>query len=169
MRVVARAGGRAGTEAKQGNRRFGPGPGRWAALGLDVATVFVIDRRFVVSARLRRETVHALTFRPDRLPGGAGQDHGKPINVASRSLLAMMVAKVAGYEPEEFVHTYGDVRLCLDHFEPADLQPVPEPQPQPLRRVRLRRVPASLLDSRYGDIELHDFRFHPVLRAPESV
>ena len=77
----------------------------------------------------------------------------------------MMVAKVAGYEPEEFVHTYGDARLRLDHFEPADLQPVPEP----LRRVRLRRAPASLLDSRYGDIELHDFRSHPALRAPESV
>ena len=81
----------------------------------------------------------------------------------------MMVAKVAGFEPEEFVHTYGDARLRLDHFEPADLQPVPEPQPQPLRRVRLRRAPASLLDSRYGDIELHDFRSHPALRAPESV
>lgn len=92
---------------------------------------------------------------------------GVPINIASYSLLTMMVARISGYEPGEFVHTFGDAHLYLNHLDQADLQLAREPYPLP--RVRLRRTPASLFDFRYEDIELLDYRCHPAIRAAVSV
>ena len=94
-------------------------------------------------------------------------DRVTALYLASGSLLTMMVATVAGYEPGEFVHTFADAHLRVNHLEPADLQLAREPYPLP--RVRLRRTPASLLDFRYEDIELLEYRCHPAIRAPVSV
>ena len=92
---------------------------------------------------------------------------GVPFNIASYSLLTMMVAEVTGYEPGEFVHTFGDVHLYSNHLEQADRQLAREPFPLP--RVRLRRAPRSLLEYRYEDVELVGYRHHPAIPAPVSV
>ena len=92
---------------------------------------------------------------------------GVPFNIASYSLLTMMVARIAGYEPGEFVHTFGDAHLYLNHLDQAELQLARDPYPLP--RVRLRRTPASLFDFCYEDIELLDYRCHPAIRAAVSV
>ena len=92
---------------------------------------------------------------------------GVPFNIASYSLLTMMVARVTGYEPGEFVHTFGDVHLYLNHLDQADLQLAREPLTLP--RVRLHGEGRSLLDYRYEDVELIDYRHHPAIRAPISV
>lgn len=92
---------------------------------------------------------------------------GVPFNVASYSLLTMMVAKVTGYEPGEFVHTFGDVHLYSNHLRQAEEQLARKPFPLP--RVRLRRAPRSLLEYRYEDVELLDYRHHPAIPAPVSV
>ena len=96
-----------------------------------------------------------------------GEDRSKPFNIASYSLLTMMVARIAGYEPGEFVHTFGDAHLYLNHLDQAELQLARDPYPLP--RVRLRRTPASLFDFCYEDIELLDYRCHPAIRAAVSV
>ena len=96
-----------------------------------------------------------------------GEDHSKPFNIASYSLLTMMVARLAGYEPGEFVHTFGDVHLYLNHLDQADLQLAREPFSLP--RVSLRREHRSLFDFRYEDVELLDYRCHPAIPAAVSV
>ena len=92
---------------------------------------------------------------------------GVPFNIASYALLTMMVARVTGYEPGEFVHTFGDVHLYRNHLQQADRQLAREPLPLP--RVRLHGERRSLLDFRYEDVELLDYRHHPGIPAPISV
>ena len=92
---------------------------------------------------------------------------GVPFNIASYALLTMMVARVTGYEPGEFVHAFGDVHLYLNHLDQADRQLAREPFPLP--RVRLHGERPSLLDFRYEDVELLDYRHHPAIPAPVSV
>ena len=98
---------------------------------------------------------------------GGEEDHGKPVNIASYTLLTMMVERVTGHEPGEFVHTFGDVHLYLNHLDQADRQLAREPLPLP--QVRLHAERCSLLDFRYEDIELRDSRHHPAIPAPVSV
>ena len=92
---------------------------------------------------------------------------GVPFNIASYSLLTMMVAKVTGYEPGEFVHTFGDVHLYLNHLDQAERQLALEPRPLP--RVRLHGEHRSLFEYRYDDVELLDYRPHPAIPAPVSI
>ena len=98
---------------------------------------------------------------------GGGVDHGKPFNIASYSSLTMMVARVTEYAPGDFVHTFGDLHLYLNHLDQADLQLACEPLPLP--RVRLHGDRRSLLDYRYEDVELPDYRHHPAIPAPLAV
>ena len=76
-------------------------------------------------------------------------------------------ARVAGCEPGEFVYTFGDVHLYLNHLDQADRQLAREPLPLP--RVHLHGERRSLLDFRYEDVELLDYRHHPASSAPVSV
>ena len=92
---------------------------------------------------------------------------GVPFNIASYALLTMMVARVTGYEPGEFVHTFGDVHLYLNHLDQADRQLAREPLPLP--RVHLHGERRSILDFRYEDVELLDYRHHPAIPAPVAV
>ena len=93
-----------------------------------------------------------------------GVDRSKPFNIAPYALLTMMVARVTDCKPGEFMHTLGDVHLYRNHFKPADRQPAREPLP----RVRLLGERCSLLDVRYADAELLDYRHHPGIPAPVS-
>ena len=92
---------------------------------------------------------------------------GVPFNIASYALLTMMIAKVVGLEYGEFVHTFGDAHLYLNHLEQARLQLSREPRPLP--RMNIQRTPDSLFEYRYEDFELVDYKPHPRIKAAVSV
>jgi thymidylate synthase len=92
---------------------------------------------------------------------------GMPFNIASYALLTMMVAKVTGYEPGDFVHTLGDAHLYTNHFEQADLQLTRTPRPLP--RMRLDADVSSLFEYRYEHFALEDYDPYPGIRAPVAV
>lgn len=92
---------------------------------------------------------------------------GVPFNIASYALLTLMVAQVAGYEPGDFVHTFGDAHLYLNHLEQARLQL--SRQPFPLPQMRLNTAVKNLFDFRYEDFELVNYQCHPTIKAPIAV
>ena len=92
---------------------------------------------------------------------------GVPFNIASYSLLTMMIAQVVGLKPGEFVHTFGDVHIYLNHLEQVKTQLSREPLPLPTMRLNPER--RDLFDFRYEDFELVDYQHHPAIRAPISV
>ena len=92
---------------------------------------------------------------------------GVPFNIASYSLLTIMFAQVCGLAPGEFVHTFGDVHLYLNHVEQARLQL--DRQPYPLPKMMINPEVDSIFDFRYEDIELVNYTAHPHIRAEVSV
>jgi len=92
---------------------------------------------------------------------------GVPFNIASYALLTMMVAQVTGLAPGEFVHTFGDAHLYLNHLEQADLQLSRTPHPLP--RMLLNPAVRELFDFRIDDFELRDYVCHPPIAAPIAV
>lgn len=92
---------------------------------------------------------------------------GVPFNIASYSLLLLMIAQVTGYEPGEFVHTFGDAHLYLNHLEQAELQLTREPYPLPV--MKLNSSVKTLLDFKYEDFQLVDYRCHPRISAPIAI
>ncbi len=91
---------------------------------------------------------------------------GVPFNIASYSLLTMMVAGVTGLEPGDFVHTFGDVHLYANHLEQAALQLSREPRSLPVMHIRHRD---SIFDYGYGDFNLEGYDPHPAIRAAVAV
>ena len=92
---------------------------------------------------------------------------GVPFNIASYALLTMMIAKVTDLRPGDFVHTFGDTHLYLNHLEQARLQLTREPRPLP--RMDIKRTPPSLFEFAYDDFELLDYDPHPHIKAQVSV
>ncbi len=92
---------------------------------------------------------------------------GVPFNIASYSLLTLMVAHVCGLEAGEFIHTSGDAHLYKNHLEQARLQMTRTPRPLP--RVELNPLVKDLFDFRYEDIRLEGYRPHPAIKAEVSV
>ncbi len=91
---------------------------------------------------------------------------GVPFNIASYALLLMMVARVTGLRPGEFVHTFGDVHLYRNHVEQADLQLRRRPRPLPSVVLPDRK---DLFSYRYEDIRVSGYDPHPAIRAPVAV
>ncbi|WP_293905989.1 thymidylate synthase [Phenylobacterium sp.] len=91
---------------------------------------------------------------------------GVPFNIASYALLTLMVAKVTGYEPGEFVHTLGDAHLYLNHLEQAELQLGREPLPLPVMRVADK---TDLFGFEFEDFKLEGYSAHPSIAAPIAV
>ena len=91
---------------------------------------------------------------------------GVPFNIASYSLLLMMVARVTGLRPGEFVHTFGDVHLYRNHVEQADAQLRRRPRPLPSVVLPDR---ADLFSFRYEDIRVVGYDPHPAIPAPVAV
>ena len=92
---------------------------------------------------------------------------GVPFNIASYSLLTLMLAQVCGYAPGEFVHTFGDVHLYSNHLEQTDLQLQREPRSLPT--LRINPDVKDLFDFRFEDFELVDYDPHPHIKAPVAV
>ena len=92
---------------------------------------------------------------------------GVPFNIASYSLLTLMVAQVCGLTPGEFVHTFGDTHLYLNHLQQAREQV--RRAPRALPRMRLNPEVHDLLAFRYEDFSLEGYDPHPAIKAPVAV
>jgi thymidylate synthase len=92
---------------------------------------------------------------------------GVPFNIASYSLLTLMVAQVCGLEPGEFVHSFGDVHLYLNHERQARLQL--EREPRALPRMRLNPLIRDIFAFTPADFELSGYDPHPGIKAPVAV
>ncbi len=92
---------------------------------------------------------------------------GVPFNIASYALLTMMMAQVTGLEPGEFVHTFGDAHLYLNHLEQADLQLSRAPRPLPTMTIDPRAK--DIFAFRYDDFALTGYDPHPHIPAPVAV
>ena len=91
---------------------------------------------------------------------------GVPFNIASYALLTAMMAQVTGYEPGEFVHTFGDAHLYLNHVEQAKLQLTRDPTPFPTMKLAPK---TDLFAFEYEDFKLEGYHPHPAISAPIAV
>ncbi len=92
---------------------------------------------------------------------------GVPFNIASYALLSMMVARVTGLDPGEFIHTFGDAHIYLNHIEQVETQLAREPRPLP--KMVLNPAVQDIYGFKYEDFTLIDYNPHPAIRAPISV
>ena len=92
---------------------------------------------------------------------------GVPFNIASYALLTHMVAQACELEPGDFVHTFGDAHLYLNHVEQARLQLTREPRPLPT--LRLNPEVRDLFAFRFADVKVTGYDPHPHIPAPIAV
>ncbi len=92
---------------------------------------------------------------------------GVPFNIASYSLLTLMIAQCCDLQPGEFIHTFGDAHLYLNHLEQARLQLEREPRTLPV--MQLNPAIRNIFDFRYEDFTLHDYDPYPSIKAPVAV
>ena len=92
---------------------------------------------------------------------------GVPFNIASYSLLTLMVAQVCGLQPGDFVHTLGDTHLYTNHLEQARLQLTR--QPYPLPQMQINPQVSNIFSFQYGDFALSGYQAHPHIKAEVAV
>jgi len=92
---------------------------------------------------------------------------GVPFNIASYALLTMMIAQVCDLEVGEFVHTFGDTHLYLNHLEQTKLQLTREPRSLP--KMWINPEVKDIFEFKYDDFKLLDYNPHPTIKAPISV
>jgi thymidylate synthase len=92
---------------------------------------------------------------------------GVPFNIASYSLLTLMVAQACGLEPGEFIHTFGDAHLYLNHIEQARLQLSRTLRALP--RMRINPDVRDIFSFRFEDFTLENYDPHPHIKAPIAV
>jgi len=92
---------------------------------------------------------------------------GVPFNIASYSLLLIMMAKQTGYTSGEFIHTLGDAHIYKNHLEQVKLQLTRKPGKLPLMKIN----PAvnSIFDYKYTDFQLENYDPHPHIKGKISV
>jgi thymidylate synthase len=92
---------------------------------------------------------------------------GVPFNIASYSLLTLMVAQVVGLKPGEFVHTYGDTHLYLNHLKQVSEQLSRKPRPLP--QMKINPEVKDIFEFKFEDFELVGYDPHPQIKAPIAV
>lgn len=92
---------------------------------------------------------------------------GVPFNIASYSLLTMMIAQVCGLKPGEFVHTFGDVHIYSNHLEQVNLQLSRTTFPLP--SMKINPEVKDIFGFRYEDFTLENYQSHPGIKAPVAV
>jgi thymidylate synthase len=92
---------------------------------------------------------------------------GVPFNIASYALLTMMVAQVTGLAPGEFIHTFGDAHLYLNHIEQAKLQLTRSPKALP--KMAINPAVKNIFEFKFDDFQLIDYNPHPAIKGEVSV
>ncbi|OOZ43023.1 thymidylate synthase [Solemya elarraichensis gill symbiont] len=92
---------------------------------------------------------------------------GVPFNIASYALLTMMMAQVCGLEAGDFVHTFGDAHLYLNHLEQTDEQLSRTPYTLPSMRINADIT--DLFEFSFDDFEVVDYQCHPHIKAPVAI
>lgn len=92
---------------------------------------------------------------------------GVPFNIASYALLTLMMAQVCGLKPGDFVHTFGDAHLYLNHLEQVQEQLSREPRELPT--MQLNPAINSIFDFTYADFTLQGYDPYPSIKAPVAV
>ncbi len=92
---------------------------------------------------------------------------GVPFNIASYSLLTMMMAQVTGLKPGEFVHTFGDVHIYLNHFEQVAEQL--KRTPKTLPTMKINPDVSSIFDFHFEDFTLEGYDPDPTIKAPIAI
>ncbi len=92
---------------------------------------------------------------------------GVPFNIASYALFTMMMAQVCELQPGDFVHTFGDAHLYLNHLEQAKLQL--SRQPRPLPQMNINPDVKSIFDFRFEDFTLVNYDPHPHIKAQVAI
>ena len=92
---------------------------------------------------------------------------GVPFNIASYALLTLRVAQVAGLKAGEFVHTFGDAHLYLNHLEQAHLQLSRAPRVLPA--MRINPEVKDIFAFRYEDFKIENYDPHPHIKAEVAV
>jgi thymidylate synthase len=92
---------------------------------------------------------------------------GAPFNIASYSFLTHMIAQVCGLDVGDFVHTFGDAHLYLNHLEQAKEQLSRTPRTLPTLRLNPART--SIFDFVFEDFEILNYDPHPAIKAPIAV
>jgi thymidylate synthase len=92
---------------------------------------------------------------------------GVPFNIASYALLTLMVAQVCKLKPGDFVHTFGDCHLYLNHLEQTDEQLSRAPRPLPIMKINPNIQ--NMEDFKYEDFELISYDPHPAIKAPVAI
>jgi len=92
---------------------------------------------------------------------------GVPFNIASYALLTHMIAQVCEYDVGDFIHSFGDTHIYLNHLEQVDLQLTRDPMKLP--KLKLNPLVKKIEDFKYEDIEILDYNSHPLIKGKISV
>lgn len=92
---------------------------------------------------------------------------GVPFNIASYALFTMMIAQVCDLQPGDFIHTFGDAHIYLNHLDQVNLQLSRDLKPLP--QMKLNPAIKSIFDFGYEDFQLINYNPHPAIKAPVAV
>lgn len=92
---------------------------------------------------------------------------GVPFNIASYALFTLMVAQVCGYQPGEFIHTFGDAHIYKNHLEQIELQLSRDPRPLP--KMILNPAVTDIDSFKFEDFTLVDYNPHPHIKGAVAV
>jgi thymidylate synthase len=92
---------------------------------------------------------------------------GVPFNIASYALFTLMMAQVCGYQPGDFIHTFGDAHIYNNHMEQVELQLSRDPRPLPT--MKLNPEVKDIFDFTFDDFELLNYDPHPHIKGVVAV